>query len=503
MKSFSLVDVAIMEANAIASGVSIDTLMDRAGKVVAEEAARHLPPPPAHVGILAGGGNNGGDGLAAAFYLRAKGYSPEVWLLSPPHEIRSRPARKRWEYISDVPGIHIHTGIPSAATLKGLALLVDAMIGTGGRGELRPPYKNAVDAIRESGVPVLSIDLPTGLRTETPVPAMWTIAIEVMKEGMELGGAGEVTVRSIGFPPESLEETGLGEFLLFPRAERSTVKGEGGRLVIVGGGPYTGAPALAGLGALSAGCDMVFVIAPEPAATVIRGFSPNLIVRSVGSEGRFTPLDADELTNVVEGLHPSTVLIGNGAGHDHGTLHTLDLLVSRIADRHPIVLDADGTRLASTREDRPLYGDHTTTLLMTPNRRELYRIMGHDLAGGLPERREELLTLARGLGVTILMKGEVDLVAGGNDIRENRTHHPAMVSGGAGDVLSGLAASLMARGLTSFQAARLASYWLGRASIDLFDRLSYGITATDLIHELPATLNKGLRLVREQDRPPS
>lgn len=501
MKTFSLVDVAIMEANAIASGVSIDTLMDRAGKAVAEEAARHLPPPPAKVGIVCGGGNNGGDGLAAAFYLKSKGFSPEVWLLHPPHEIRSRPARRRWEFVSDVPGIHIHTGIPTVRALQEVTLVIDAMIGTGGHGALRDPYKGAVDAIRQSGVPVLSVDLPTGLGTDSPVPAMWTVSIEVMKEGMESGTAGEVTVRSIGFPPEALEETGVGEFLLFPRPGRGTVKGESGRLVIVGGGPYTGAPALAALSALSSGCDMVFVIAPEPAATVIRGYSPNLIVRSVGEDGAFTQYDADELEAVVSELHPSAVLIGNGAGHSHGTINALDQLARHAVEHAPVVLDADATRLAAEKEVRPLYGKFTDRLLLTPNRRELYRILGHELAGPRAQQQDELARLSRALGATLLVKGEVDLVTDGSDSRENRTHHPSMVVGGAGDVLSGLAASLMARGLTALQAGRLASYWLGLVSLDLFDKMSYGVTATDLIHGLPASLDLGLKRVREQGGP--
>lgn len=501
MKTFSLVDVAIMEANAVASGVSIDTLMDRAGKVVAEEAGRHLPPPPAKVGIVCGGGNNGGDGLAAAFYLKAKGYSPEVWLLHPPHEIRSRPARRRWEFISDVPGIHIRTGAPTVEALLEVPLVIDAMIGTGGHGELREPYKSAVAAIRAAGVPVLSVDLPTGLGTASSVTAMWTVSIEVLKQGMDSGGVGEVTVRSVGFPPEAMDETGAGEFLLFPRPGRATMKGESGRLVIVGGGPYTGSPAIAALAALSAGSDMVFIVAPEPAATVIRGFSPNFIVRSVGEDGAFSQYDADELSAVITDLHPSALLVGNGTGHAHGTLNALDLVVSRALPKVPVVLDADATRFVAAKEARPLYATSPDRLLITPNRRELYRIRGHDFAAASPQRREEVTTLARSLGATLLVKGEVDMISDGTDARENRMHHPAMVVGGAGDALSGLVASLMARGLTGFQAARLGAYWLGCAGVGLFEGMSYGITATDLVKALPTALQQGLKRAREHNGP--
>jgi NAD(P)H-hydrate epimerase len=498
MKAYSLVDVAIMEANAVAHGVTIDTLMDHAGRVVAEEALKHLPAPPAKVAILCGRGNNGGDGMAAAFYLRAKGYVPEVWMLHPPQDIKSRPSRRRWEMISDLPGIH--TGSPGPSDLSEFPLVIDAMLGTGGKGELKEPFRTAVLSLKEAHVPVLSVDLPTGLGTSTPAQATWTVALEVLKEGMEAAEVGTVTVRSIGFPPEALDETGPGEFRLFPRPVRGTSKGDSGRLAVIGGGPYTGAPALAALSALNAGCDMVFVIAPEPAATVIRTYSPNLIVRSVGKDGAFAASDVDALLRAVEMIHPDALLIGNGVGREAGTLQALSRVVEKNVTQLPIVLDADGTRLAAMREEHPLYGQFHDRVLLTPNRRELYRIVGHEITGRTRERREQLTELARGLGVSILLKGEVDIMTDGYDSRENKTHHPAMVVGGAGDVLSGLAASLMARHLSGFLAARLATYWLGAASLSLFESRSYGMTATDLMQELPSTLSRGLRGVSDSGK---
>jgi NAD(P)H-hydrate epimerase len=491
MKTYSLSDVAIMEANAVAHGVTIDTLMDHAGRVVAEEACRHLPPPPARVGILCGAGNNGGDGLAAAFYLRAKGYTPEIWLVSSSQEFKTRQARRRWNMISDGPGIHLE--VPEVSDLQKLPLVIDAMIGTGGTGELKEPYRSAVMVLRKARVPVLSIDLPTGLGTSTPAIATWTVALEVLKEGMQSREVGTAAVRSIGFPPEAYEETGPGEFLLFPLPRKDTSKGDSGRLAIIGGGPYTGAPAIAGLAALNGGCDMVFLVAPEPAATVMRTYSPNLIVRSVGTHGAFAASDGDALWKCVDEIHPDAILVGNGAGHEAGTLKALSHLVEKAIKHIPVVMDADATRVAVLSEERPLYGDVRDRLLMTPNSRELYRILGQAVSDRQKERRDQLTALANSLGASLLLKGEIDLMTDGVDVRENRTHHPAMVVGGAGDALSGLAASLMARDLSAFQAARLATYWLGLSSFSLFERQSYGIKATDLVEEIPRTLNKALR----------
>lgn len=491
MRTFSRTDSVIMEANAVARGVTVDTLMDHAGRVIAEEAAKHAASPPeGRIGIVCGGGNNGGDGLAAAFYLKSKGFNVDIWLIVHKRDVRTRAARRRLEMISDLPGFHV--GHPDVDQLKDLNIVVDAMIGTGGKGELREPFRSAVEAIAGSKVPVLSVDLPTGLGTDTTLHAKWTVALEVMKEGMDKESAGEVTVRSIGFPTEAIEETGPAEYLLFPRPAKTTSKGESGRLVIVGGGPYTGAPALAGISALNAGVDMVFIVAPEPAASVIRTYSPNLIVRSVGKDGMFTTGNSDDLWKVVESLHPDALLVGNGAGYEPGTVHALTSLVEKALPTIPVVLDADGTRMAAVRETRPLFGDKHHKFLITPNRRELYRIVGYDIAVKKAERREQIMKLSRALGASILYKGEADFITDGVDFRENRAHSPAMVVAGAGDVLAGVTASLMARGLTAFGAARLASFWIGHASLSLFERRSYGIKATDLSEELPSALKEGL-----------
>ncbi len=491
MTAYSLTDVGVLEANAVARGVTIDTLMDHAGRVVAEEAAKHAKSPPdGRIAIVCGGGNNGGDGFATAFYLRGKGFSVDLWLIVHKRNIRTRSARRRFEMIVDFPGIHI--GVPDAERLKEHDLIVDAMIGTGGKDELKEPYRSAVTAIEESGVDVLAVDLPTGVGTATPLHPKWTVALEVPKEGMTLDTAGEVTVRSIGFPREALEETGPGEYLFFPRPGLSTSKGDSGRLVVVGGGPYTGAPALAALAALSAGVDMVNIIAPEPAASVIRGFSPDLIVRSVGKDGVFSANDAEELWKTVESLHPDALLVGNGAGYEHGTVQAFSSLLGHALPRIPVVLDADGTRLAATRESRPLFGTIHEKLLLTPNRRELYRILGYDVSVKRNERREQIQKLSAQLGATILYKGDVDLITDGRAYRENVMHHPSLVVGGAGDVLSGIVASLMARRLSAFQASRLGAFWIGHASVRLFQRRSYGVRATDVIEEIPPTLKEGL-----------
>jgi ADP-dependent NAD(P)H-hydrate dehydratase / NAD(P)H-hydrate epimerase len=494
-RPYSRVEVAVLEANAVARGVSIEQLMENAGRVVAEEAHRHLPPPPAPVGIVCGMGNNGGDGLAAAHFLSQMGYQVRLWTLEDPSRIHSDAARSRYQRVAGLPGRRI--GPPSLSDLQGLPLLIDAILGTGGKGELREATRLAVERIEESQVPILSIDLPTGLGTSTPLSAKWTVALEVRKEGMDAPACGEIVVRSIGMPSAAYEETGPGEFALFPVPSPTTRKSDSGRVVIIGGGPYAGAPYLAARAALRGGADMVFAVVPTGVADVVQGYSPEVIVRSVGAGRSFDEHDVDRLADTVASLRPSAVLMGNGAGNAPTTIAAMRGLLPRLLARYPVVLDADGLRAlsgtaAGSSEER---GAHR--LLATPNRKELARLRGEeeDLPPP-PLTVEEVTSTAKSLGVCLLAKGPVDVISDGEETKVNRTHHPAMVVGGAGDVLAGLAVSLVARGLTPFQAARLAGYWLGRASQDLFPHKSYSILPTDLAEQLAPTLHQGLHALR-------
>ncbi|HEV2167144.1 MAG TPA: NAD(P)H-hydrate epimerase, partial [Thermoplasmata archaeon] len=216
-------EIAVAEANAIALGVPIDQLMENAGKAVAEEVQRRIPPSSGRVVVVAGPGNNGGDGTAAAHYLRQWGYDVTVQLLLPPSEIRSAPARQCYERVAEKHPVAV--GVPRAEDLRGSALLLDALLGSGQLGPLRPPYREAVAAMRESGVPILSVDLPTGLHDPDGVRPQWSIALTAVKEGMTPENSGEITVREIGIPREAIVGTGPGDLLYNPTAARRGRRG--------------------------------------------------------------------------------------------------------------------------------------------------------------------------------------------------------------------------------------------------------------------------------------
>jgi ADP-dependent NAD(P)H-hydrate dehydratase / NAD(P)H-hydrate epimerase len=481
-------EMAVVEANAVALGVTVDSLMENAGRAVAEEAMRHLPPAPARVAVVAGSGNNGGDATCAAFYLQQWGYSPEIWLARPPSEISSRAARRCFDRIES--RCPIHVGPPRPDDLGDAALVLDGLLGTGQGGRLRSPIREAVVAIRASGRPVLSIDLPTGANDPEGLRPQWTVTLTVAKEEMPPGSAGAVVVRDIGIPAEAWHRTGPGEFLFFRRPTGHGDRGRTGRVVVIGGGPYAGAPALAALAALRSGAERATVLAPEGAARSIQSFSPNLVVHHHGVD-RFRPTDVPEILDFVHAAHPEAVMLGMGAGAHPETVEALGVLVRRIGETVPVLVDADG--LAALPSPEP--DDDRRRIVATPNSGEYVRYLGGTLEGSVDQRGEQVRRIAAERGLTLVVKGDPDLLSDGESWFQNEHHHAAMTVGGVGDVLGGVIGSLLAQGLYPRHAVRLGTWWVGEAGTRVASRKSFGTVATDVIDELPAALVASLERV--------
>jgi ADP-dependent NAD(P)H-hydrate dehydratase / NAD(P)H-hydrate epimerase len=481
-------EMAVVEQNAVALGVTIDALMENAGRAVAEEATRHLPSPPARVAVVASTGNNGGDGTGAAFYLQQWGYAPEVWLVRPPSEIHSRAARRCFDRIERRCPVHVR--VPRPEELSTMPLVIDALLGTGQHDRLRGPIRDAVEAVRSSRAPVLSVDLPTGVTDPEGLRPAWTVTFTVPKEELREAAPGELTVRDIGIPPEAWRKTGPGEFLFF---RSPGDRGRTGRVVVVGGGPYAGAPALAALAALRTGAERATVLAPEGAAERVQSFSPNLVVRAFGTE-RFRPTDVPEILEFVRSAKPRAVVVGMGAGAHPETTEALGTVVRELANLLPLVVDADALVALPSPED--LGSDAVRGVVATPNEGEFERVFGGPPGGPSALRAEEVRRIAAERKVTLVVKGAADLGSDGETVFENTHHHPAMTVGGVGDVLAGVIGSILAQGVRPLHAARLATYWTGEAGQRSASRRGFGLVATDVIDELPSALVAGLERVR-------
>ncbi len=487
-------EMAVVEQNAVALGVTIDALMENAGRAVAEEAIRHLPGAPARLAVVAGTGNNGGDGTCAAFYLLQWGYAPEIWIVRPPSEIRSRPALRCFERVQR--RCPLHVGVPRPDELESIPLVIDALLGTGQSGVLRSPIREAVRAIKASRAPVLAIDLPTGCTDPEGLRPNWTVAFTTVKKEMDPTTAGEVIVRDIGIPVDAWRRTGPGEFLFFKDPDPGSERGRNGRIVVIGGGPYSGAPALAALSALRSGAERATVLAPSGAAERIQSFSPNLVVRPFGSE-RFRPTDVGEILSFVRSAGPSAILLGMGAGAHEDTVEAMRAIERELVGEFPLIVDADG--LAAV----PAPAEMTEktfdpVFVATPNAGEFVRYFGGPSMGSLEERSRAARRAASDRHLLLVVKGAVDLITDGESTFENHHHHVAMTVGGAGDVLGGVIGSLVAQGVGPLPAARLGTRWVGEAGVRAADVRGMGLLATDIVDELPAALVSGLRRVRPQ-----
>ena len=480
-----------MELNAVAAGVTLDTLMENAGRAVAEEAIHRLPPPPARVAIVASTGNNGGDGTCAAHYLLQWGYSPEVWLVRPPSEIRSRAARRCFDRIER--RLPVHLAAPTPQELATMPLVIDALLGTGQAEHVRSPILEAVRAVRSSGAPVLSVDLPSGTRDPVEgIRPQWTVTFTTVKDEMDRATAGEVVVRDIGIPPEAWRRTGPGEFAFFRAPTGRSDRGRTARVVVIGGGPYAGAPALAGLAALRSGAERATVLAPVGAVEAVQSFSPNLVVRAFGN-GRFRPDDVGPILEFLEAAPPKAVGLGMGAGAHPETLAAMRGILKGMDPGLPVVIDADGLAAIPTGPEA-LEREAGRWPVATPNAGEFDRLFGGG-TGTAAERPDQVRRWAAERHLFLIVKGEPDLLTDGETIVENYHHHPAMTVGGVGDVLAGTVASLLGQGLRPLAAARLGTYWVGEAGILAASRRSFGLVATDVIDDLPAALSGGLARV--------
>ncbi|HEV2428875.1 MAG TPA: NAD(P)H-hydrate dehydratase, partial [Thermoplasmata archaeon] len=319
----------------------------------------------------------------------------------------------------------------------------------------------------------------------------WTVALTALKEGMLSTTCGEMSIRDIGIPEAARLETGPGDFLYFPSPSDRGRRGRSGRVVIIGGGPYAGAPALAGLAALSTGAERATVFSPSPTAALVQSFSPNLVVRPIG-ETHFRPRDVRAIRTALYEAPPKAVVIGMGAGRDPETIQALRLLLEGIAGTIPLVVDADGLDALPIEVGRRGGYD----VVATPNAGEFVRVFAGSIDAPEEERLPMVRRIAAARGITILVKGPSDLISDGRLVARNAHHDLAMTVSGVGDVLAGAVGALLADGVPPLGACRLASYLVGEAGRRASESRGFGLLATDVIQAIPPALSEGVRRIR-------
>ena len=464
--------MAAVDENAAALGVPRKQLMESSGNAVAR-AVRRVADPDDSVALVCGRGNNGGDAFVAARFL--DDHDPTVHLLGRPETIATDIARENWAALERAEYDTRVVRDSRTLSLGDPDVVVDAMLGTGATGALREPERTAAATINESGATVVAVDVPTGVDADTgetegvAVDADHVVTFHDAKPGLD----DDVTVADIGIPEAATLFAGPGDRRLLSRPADAH-KGAFGEVLVVGGGPYTGAPALAGQAAMRAGADLVRIVCPASVAREVQGFEEGLILRPF-EDDRLTTDHLDHVRRLA--ADHDTVVFGPGLGDADETLAAVRDFLADYDGR--AVVDADALQVVPD-------VDTDATLLCTPHQGEL-RAMGGPSADDWRDRLDAVTDFAADLGHTLLVKGAYDVISDGSDARANRTGNPGMTVGGTGDVLAGMAGALLAT-QRPLDAGALAAYANGLAGDRIVEGRGYGLLASDLLGELPPAL---------------
>ena len=481
------------------------TLMGRAAAGLASICTVLLRREPGYVYgsrvvVLAGSGDNGGDALYAGARLARRGAAvTAIAAGSRVHPGGTAALREAGGRVSD--DAEAAAGL-IAALITGADLIVDGLLGIGGRGGLRDPFAALAaraEQARQAGATVVAVDLPSGIDADTgavdgpAVRADVTVTFGALKPGLLIDPgarhAGTVELVDIGLGPyleggpavRAPQRDDIGELLPRPGAESDKYR-RGVLGLLAGSDRFTGAVLLSAGGAVHGGAGMVRVVTADVAAVLVRQAWPETVV-TVHPDA-VQPDDGDwDLPGSVGRVQAWVAGPGMGTGQDAAAR-----LSAILRTDLPVLVDADGLTILS--QHQALLPRRAPTLI-TPHAGELARLLGTDPASVEARRLEYARRAAGQLGVTVLLKGSTTVIASPDNgpVLVNPTGTPWLATAGSGDVLSGLSGALLAQGLTPAQAGLAGAYLHGlagrlAASPDGAGQAPIG--ASDLVRALPA-----------------
>ncbi len=467
-------------------GIAGVTLMARAA-AVAFRYLLELWPETDAITVFCGTGNNGGDGYLLADLAHKRGIGATVVQLGDSSKITGDALLAREQAMAN--GVPVCSFDSHQMPIDGV--LVDAMLGTGLGGTLRGEYPAVISAINSSHLPVLAIDIPSGICSDTgrvlgdAVRADLTVTFIGMKRGLFTFEApeytGAVQFADLGVPASVYQSTGgncarldLAALLeRLPARALTTHKGHCGTVLVVGGDyGMAGAAAMAAEAALRCGAGLVSVATrPEHVAALVAR-APEAMPRGVSSDEEFTPL-----------LEAADVLVaGPGLGD---SAWSRQLLHRSLASGKPVLLDADALTM---RAKGVVEDSGSGPRIMTPHPGEAARLLGTTAAVVQADRFAAIEELQARYSATVVLKGNGSLIADREQTLLCDYGNPGMASGGMGDVLSGVIGSLWAQGLTTIEAAALGTCLHGAAADIAAEEGQRGLLATDLLPRLRALL---------------
>lgn len=458
----------------VAAGISEVQLMSNAGKAVAREIMQRWSP--RAVTVLCGPGNNGGDGFVVALQLADAGWPTRLALLGVREHLTGAAAEHaaRW---------HGPIELVSHAALQGAELVVDALFGAGLDRALHGPAAETLAAAAEKKLPIVAIDVPSGLMGDTgqnmgAVPAVLTVTFFRKKPGhLLLPGrhlCGEVVLADIGTPLSVFEKVKPDTFENDPqlwlahlaRPQAAANKYSRGHALVYGGYPLTGAARMAARAAARMGAGLTSVVVPELALPVYAAALTSIMVQPMAG--------LPDLQRLLTDKRFTGLLIGPGAGV---TENTRQAALAMLATGRATLLDADAVTVFA--DDPAALGRAIIgPCVITPHEGEFARVF--DASG---DKLTRARAAARSCGAVVVLKG-ADTVIAAPDGRAviNSNAPPTLATAGAGDVLGGMVLGLLAQGMEPFLAAA-AAVWLHGAAAKAFGP---GLLAEDLPDALPA-----------------
>ena len=475
-------------------GVPSLELMESAGGAVAEAVAALAPDGP--VRVVCGKGNNAGDGLVAARRLAEMGFEVEALLLWPAEELSGDGKANLGRFEAE------HVAGELAPRLAGSGAVVDAIFGTGFSGAPREPALAAIGAIRGCAAPVVACDIASGVDASSgevvgaAVEADLTVGFHAAKLGHLIAPGkwhtGELRVAPIGIPEGAPGEPAggtidLSVLELLPRRGPRSTKFSSGQVTVAGASRgLTGAVQMSSRAAIRAGAGYATVAVPADLEPIFEQGQPEVMsVGCPGGDGCLAPGSAKALLRAFDGA--AAGVLGPGLGRDPGSVELAGEALTAIGA--PLVLDADGLNAFAGELGR--IAARAAPTILTPHAGELGRLLGRSSEEVSAHRLASAREAAAAAAAIVVLKGDDTIVTDGERVAVNSVSAPGLATAGSGDVLSGIVAALLARGLEPFAAACAAVLAHARAGRDAAARIgaAESVIATDVIASIPAGLS--------------
>lgn len=465
-------------------GIPSIVLMENAGRqAVAAMEAAFDDLAASHVGVLCGRGSNGGDGFVIARTLVQRGVETSVFLLGTVAEVRGD-ARTNLEILGRIGLAVVEIGSAQEwelhfSEISECDLLVDAILGTGFHGQLSGLLETVVADVNGAAIPVVAIDLPTGVSADThelegeAIDAAMTVTIGAPKLPLILppadAYAGDLVIADIGIPLPVIDDV-QGPHIeiltresmrdLVPARTADSHKGDFGRvLVIAGSMGRAGAAHLAAMGALRSGAGLVTIATPRSCLPMVAALAPEYMTEPL-EETTAGTIDYTALERVLE-ISADVIAVGPGLGRAPGTAAFVQGLVERAGV--PLILDADALNAFAGEPERLLARDGLDVVI-TPHPGEMARLLNTSIEDVQAHRLDHAVAFASAHRVHVVLKGHRTIVAGPEGRAFiNLTGNAGMATGGTGDLLTGMIAAWFAQLLDAEAACKLAVYLHGSA----------------------------------------